>query len=58
VASGICENCANYTYDEDSECYTCQVDLDEDELYHFLSGSSESCSHFQLDDEYKLARRQ
>ena len=28
---GSCEQCNNYVYDEDYECYTCEVDLDEDE---------------------------
>ena len=27
-----CEYCVNYSYDEDYECYTCEVDLDEDEM--------------------------
>ena len=27
-----CENCANYVYDEYYECYTCDMDLDEDEM--------------------------
>ena len=25
-----CESCGNFVYDEDYECYTCEVDLDED----------------------------
>lgn len=32
-----CESCANYVYDEESDCYCCEVDLDEDEMYRFLS---------------------
>lgn len=31
-----CDICMNYTYDEDYECYTCEVDLDEDEMAHFM----------------------
>ena len=27
----ICDTCINYEYDEDYECYTCMMDLDEDE---------------------------
>lgn len=37
---GCCEFCANYAYDEEDECYYCEVNLDEDEMYRFLSGSS------------------
>ena len=58
MASGPCENCSNYIYDEESECYVCEVNLDEDELYRFLSGSNNNCPSFRLEDEYKLARRQ
>ena len=32
--------------------------LDEDEMYRFLSGSSRSCPYFQMDDEYKVVRKQ
>ena len=48
---GCCEFCANYAYDE-------EVNLDEDEMYRFLSGSSRSCPYFQMDDEYKVVRKQ
>ena len=58
MASGPCENCTNYVYDDECECYVCQVNLDEDELYRFLSGNNRECPYFRLDDEYKLASRQ
>ena len=58
MASGPCENCTNYVYDDECECYVCQVNLDEDELYRFLSGNNRECPYFRLDDEYTLARRQ
>ena len=35
-----CDICMNYTYDEDYECYTCEVDLDEDEMAHFMQDTS------------------
>ena len=53
-----CDICMNYTYDEDYECYTCEVDLDEDEMYRFLSGSTDSCPYYQLDNEYLIVRKQ
>ena len=28
-----CDYCANYVYDEESESYYCDVNLDEDEYY-------------------------
>ena len=53
-----CDICMNYTYDEDYECYTCEMNLDEDEMYHFLSGSTYSCPYYQLDNEYLIVRKQ
>ena len=41
-----CESCVNYVYDEDYECYTCLVNLDEDEMYRFVNGTSHD-HHFK-----------
>ena len=48
----------NYTYDEDYECYTCEVDLDEDEMAHFMQDTYYNCPYFQMGDEYKIVRKQ
>ena len=53
-----CEYCVNYSYDEDYECYTCEVNLDEDEMYRFLSDTFYQCPYYQLDDEYAVVRHQ
>ena len=53
-----CESCANYVYDEESDCYCCEVDLDEDEMYRFLSDTFYQCPYYQLDDEYRIVRKQ
>ena len=53
-----CESCINYVYDEDFECYTCQINLDEDEMMRFLSKSFDNCPYFRLDDEYKTVKKQ
>ena len=29
-----CDDCVNYVYDEECDCWTCLVNLDEDEMYH------------------------
>ena len=34
----ICDTCANYVYDEDWECYTCMVNMDEDDYSRLMSG--------------------
>lgn len=53
-----CDVCVNYVYDEDEECYCCMVNLDEDEMYRFLSGTQRECSYFRPDDEYGVVRHQ
>ena len=32
-----CDFCAYYDYDEESEQYVCEINLDEDEMVNFLS---------------------
>ena len=53
-----CDMCANYKYDEEEEYYTCGVNLDEDEMYRFLSGNCGDCPYFSQDDEYRVVRHQ
>lgn len=50
--------CVNYVFDEDDECYYCLVNLDEDEMYRFLTGTQQMCPYFRLDDEYGVVRHQ
>ncbi len=54
----LCEYCANYCYDEDSEEYYCDVDLDEDEYRRFLSNSDDTCHYFRNGDEYEVVKHQ
>ncbi|MCR4717904.1 MAG: DUF6472 family protein [Lachnospiraceae bacterium] len=56
--SGPCEMCVNFVYDDDDECYYCDVNLDEDDMYKFLTGDTKGCSFFQMYDEYKIVRHQ
>lgn len=50
--------CVYYVYNEDYEDYECLVNLDEDEVYRFLSSGQKSCPYFRLDDEYGVVRKQ
>ena len=34
-----CEECANFVYDEEDDCYCCDVNLDEDEMAKFIGGT-------------------
>ena len=53
-----CDDCVNYVFDEDCECYVCLVNLDEDEMYRFLTGSQGACPYYRPDDEYGVVRHQ
>lgn len=53
-----CESCTNYVYNEDYECYECLVNLDEDEMLRFMTGTSQSCPYYRADDEYAVVRKQ
>ena len=53
-----CDYCANYAYDEEDECYYCDINLDEDEMYRFLSSNYRECPYFKSGDEYAVVRHQ
>ena len=53
-----CETCVFYDYDEDWDTYSCQVNLDEDEMAYFLSGHTKSCPYYRFYDEYKSVQKQ
>lgn len=53
-----CDCCMNYTYDDEYECMTCAVDLDEDEYAGFISGNNSRCPYFRPGDEYSIVRKQ
>lgn len=56
--NSICETCCNYVYDYDDDCYSCMINLDEDEMYNFVRGNSKQCPYYRLDDEYAIVRKQ
>lgn len=58
MAQTNCESCVNYVYDEDYDCYCCEINLDEDEMCLFLNGTNYNCSYYQLDDEYEVVKHQ
>lgn len=55
---GACEMCMYYEYDEDYECYTCQMNLDEDEMARFIMNQTSGCPYFRFGDEYMIVRKQ
>ena len=53
-----CEFCAHYAYDEEDDCYYCDVALDEDDIIKFYQGNTNNCNFFKLYDEYGIVRKQ
>ena len=59
MEASCCETCRNYVYDEESESYYCDVNLDEDEMEKFLTDSFQGgCPYYRLEDEYRTVRKQ
>ena len=57
MGAASCDLCAHYVYDEEDDS-ECMVNMDEDDYARFITSSYESCPYFQLDDEYKVVRKQ
>ncbi len=53
-----CESCEFYDYDEYTDTYCCQMDLDEDEMLRFLSSDTRGCPYYRYYDEYKSVHKQ
>lgn len=53
-----CEQCSYYVYNEEFECYECTVNMDEDDIYRYLSSSDYACPYYSPEDDYFLARKQ
>ena len=53
-----CDFCGHYTYDDESGCWFCAMQLDEDEMFRFLRGDVSGCPYFQFDAEYQMVRKQ
>lgn len=53
-----CESCVNFDYNEETGCYECCVNLDEDEMVRFLTDSFSNCPYYDYYDEYKTVRKQ
>ena len=54
----ICENCANFLYDDELDEYYCGVNMDEDDYGRFVSSNNKECPYFNFYDEYSIVRKQ
>ena len=53
-----CESCEFYEYDEYTDSYGCNLNLDEDDMIDFLGGRTNECPYYRYYDEYKSVHRQ
>ena len=58
MSGDICEECNNYMYDDEEECYVCDMNLDEDDMYKFLTGNNKDCPYYQSNNEYEVVKHQ
>jgi hypothetical protein len=58
IKSTICEQCLFYVYDDESDCYFCEVTLDQDETERYMRSSNFACPYYRLNDEYATVRKQ
>lgn len=56
--SASCDMCAHYVYDDEDDFYECMVNMDEDDFARAMMKGYSSCPYFQLDDEYRIVRKQ
>ena len=53
-----CETCAYYAYDDEWECYVCEMNIDEDEYARLMQGHYKRCPYYRDGDEYIIAKKQ
>lgn len=54
-----CDNCIFYNYDDITQDYFCDCDIDEDELIRMSTGPKDKgCPYFRDGDEYGIVRHQ
>ena len=54
----ICDECNNFQYDDEDECYYCVADMDEDDVYRLTQRQYKSCPFFCSNNEYEVVKKQ
>lgn len=57
-SGGSCDSCSFYVFDEEYDDYMCQVNMDEDDVIRLMSDEKYECPYYQLEDEYRVVRKQ
>ncbi len=55
---GICEDCENFDYDEESDSYVCMMDMDMDEYERLVRSRYTRCPYYRIRDDYRIVRKQ
>jgi hypothetical protein len=58
MTGSCCTECVHYDYDEETDEYYCNVDMDEDDMERFLRSRVDACPFYRRGDDYASARRQ
>lgn len=53
-----CDSCTYYTYDDYTQQYFCDVNMDEDDAIRMAGSHFKGCPYYSDGDEYKLAHKQ
>ena len=48
-----CDSCVYNVYDDDDECYYCEVDMDEDDAARLMQGHYKECPYYQNDESMR-----
>ena len=57
-SASACEYCNNFVWDEEDECYYCDMNMDEDDYVRLVSSNYTQCPYDVSGDEYKVVRHQ
>ena len=49
--------CEYYLYDDEYDYYYCDMELDEDEMYDFVTGNIGDCHYFRYRNEYRYVNK-
>ena len=53
-----CETCAYYIYDEETEEWECDANMDEDDYVRLVTDPRSACPYYRNGDEYAVVRHQ
>lgn len=57
MGSSNCDTCAYNVYDEEDECYYCEVNMDEDDMVRVMEELNSSLL-YRNGDEYAVVKKQ